>query len=100
MGYQAKAIYRSRSLRKQSMVGKLARMATLLSCLTISACGPILDLRDELQHRHGPYTPTGLWKRDFWGEPHFVPYTILDLEKSKESDANTPQRADVKETEK
>jgi hypothetical protein len=45
---------------------------TLAFCLGLAGCGPLLDWRDSVPLRVGPNTPTGTWKRDFWGRDYFV----------------------------
>jgi len=54
----------------------LMRAGTLAVCLGLPACGPLLDWRDSVTYRVGPNTPTGTWKRDFWGRDYFVPYVV------------------------
>jgi hypothetical protein len=52
------------------------RPGVLAFCLGLAGCGPLLDWRDSVTYRVGPNTPTGTWKRDFWGRDYFVPYVV------------------------
>ena len=72
---------------EQTMTGKLTKLGAFLICLAVPACGPALDLRDAIQGRYGPNTPTGSWKRDFWGRSYFEPYPWLTVPKHEASGA-------------
>ena len=53
------------------MKTKLATAGTALICLTLSACGAVLDVSDCLHDsvfgpRYGPNLPMGTLRRNFW----------------------------------
>jgi hypothetical protein len=82
------------------MIGKLAKLGALLFCLAIPACGPALDLCDDMQGRVGRYTPSGLWKRDFWGRWYFEPYPCRPSPKTEAADTISPPNPDAEEARK
>jgi hypothetical protein len=55
------------------MLARILRLNLALSCLLFPACGPLLDYHDRATGVVGGNTPTGTWKRDFWGDKYFEP---------------------------
>jgi hypothetical protein len=77
------------------MKGKLKRGVILLFCLAAAGCGSFLDWRDSACNVIGPNTPTGAWKRDFWGNSYFEPYRWKPIPPLFEtSDADLQPNAD------
>jgi hypothetical protein len=65
-------------LREIGQVGdQRLKLGVFLISLAVPACGPLLDYRDAVEGRVGPNTPTGSWKRDFWGRSYFETYPWL-----------------------
>lgn len=54
---------------------KWLRISVILGILFLPACGPVMDWHDSTRGVLGGYTTHGSWKRDFWGNKHFVPYS-------------------------
>jgi hypothetical protein len=77
------------------MRGKLTKLGRFLICLAVPACGPALDLRDDVQGRVGPNTPTGSWKRDFWGRSYFEAYPWRTAPMDEASDATSQPSGDA-----
>jgi hypothetical protein len=73
------------------MKGKLNRGVALLFCLAAAGCGSLLDWRDSARGVIGPNTPTGAWKRDFWGNSYFEPYCWKRTPPMNETSDAVPQ---------
>lgn len=77
------------------MIGKLAKPGAFLICITVSACGPALDIRDAVEGRLGPYTPYGKYERDLWGQTRFVPYKSSPQQKTQDNNLQPQTEGDV-----
>jgi hypothetical protein len=72
------------------MLAKRAERIAALLCLLIPACGPLMDWNDARTGVLGGYTPTGCWKRDFWGDKYFQPYPDPHLAQPAEAPSPPP----------